>query len=204
MGFSVTFAAVPLAERDAFLGAAGVQVTDTTDPDGQALIAAAEYRGHFLIWRNLRAAPTFKEPDWPALSQAASIVVLDVVDTAGAQVLRGFESGTEVWEVSFQDQNDDLLAVRGAVPFDVEAKRQQLRAEHLERFPEDAAEDDDDLVAGYGMAIPSRLFEDLTGLYYEDGPPEGLCALSGDLPLVKLSWTGERKDPAAKPWWKFW
>lgn len=203
MGFAVTIAAIPRDRRDAFLQAAGVQVTDRPDPDGAGLEAATTLGAHFLIWRNMRVAKTFAEVDWPNLSQAAPITVLDIVDTAGAQVLRGFEAGEQRWEISFHDQNDDLLAVKGTPPVDVAAKRQQLRAEHLERHPEDRTEDDEDLVAGYGMAIPSRLFEDQTGLYYEDGPPEGLYAMAPPLPEVRLTWTGERKEPS-KPWWKIW
>lgn len=204
MGFSVTFAAIPRTYCDAFLAAAAVTVTDRPDPDGRGLISAAEHGDHFLIWRNLRVAPIFKEPDWLALSDATSLTVLDVVDSAGAQALRGFGAGRQLWEVSFQDTNDDLLAVTGSPPFDIDAMRERLRDEHLARFPDDAGEDETSLFAAYGMAIPSVLFEDMTGLYYEDGPPEGLLELSGDLPLVKLTWTGERKDMANKPWWRLW
>ena len=201
MGFSVTIAAVSLLKKDAFLDAASLQVTDKTDPEGEALLSATIFGDHFLMWRNLRAAPMFSEPDWAALSQAAPVSVLDVVDTAGAQVLRGFENGAQRWEVSFQDSNENLLAIVGTPPFNVAAKREALRVEHLKRYPEDMDEDDDSLVAGYGMEIPSRLFEDMTGIYYEDGPPDGLHVLSDDLPQVKLSWSGKPQD---KPWWKFW
>ncbi len=203
MGFMVTIAAVPLAQKEAFLNAAGVQMTDQPDADGQDLISAVDYGDYFLIWRNLRAAPTFSEPDWPVLSNASPITVLDVVDTAGAQVLRGYEGGALRWEVSFQDSNDDLFEVTGRPPFDVDALRTKLRAEHLARHPEDAEEEEAGLIAGYGMEIPSRLFEELTGLYYEDGPTEGLFSLSGDLPQIKLTWTGKPKD-TSKPWWKIW
>ena len=203
MGFSVSLAAVPLAQKDAFLRTAGVHVTDQPDPDGQGPISAVEHRGDYLIWRNLRAVPEFCEPDWHALSDASPVTVLDVVDTAGAQVLRHHDNGQEVWEVSFQDTNDDLLLVNGSVPFGMPLCT-RLRNAWLTKHPEDAGEDDADLLAGYGMEIPSRLFEELTGLYYEDGPPEGLMALSGDLPQVKLTWSGKRTDPADKPWWKIW
>lgn len=203
MGFAVTFAAVPLERKDAFLAAAGVSVTDRVDPDGAALISAAEHDDHFLLWWNLRAAPLHSEPDWPVLSQAVPVTVLDVVDTAGAQVLRGFEGGAQVWEVSFQDTNDPILKVEGPVPFDVGPLRESLREDWLADHPEDSEEDDEALVAGYGMEIPARCFETLTGLYYEDGPPEGLFELSADLPQIRLTWSGKPKGTSS-PWWKFW
>ena len=132
------------------------------------------------------------------------MTVLDVVDSAGAQVLRGFDHGEVIWEVSFQDTNDPILKVTRRVPVDTEALRSKLRDRWLEQHPEDAGESDEDLVAGYGMDLPSLVFEALTDHYYEDGPPVGLHALSGDLPQVKLTWSGERKDPSSKPWWRIW
>ena len=73
MGFSVTIAAVSLLKKDAFLDAVSLQVTDKTDPEGEALLSATIFGDHFLMWRNLRAAPMFSEPDWAALSQAAPV-----------------------------------------------------------------------------------------------------------------------------------
>ena len=204
MGFSITCVAVATKDQEAFLGAAGVSLTETPDPDGASLIAGAVWQDHFLIWRNLRAAPLTKEPDWIGLSQAVPLIVLDVVDTAGAQMVRCYEGGEEVWTVSYMDDNEDLLAVEGDVPVDVAAIQKGLRDNWLAAHPEDVTAPDEELVAGYGMELPARVFEELTGFYYEDGVPEDMRTLSGDLPLVKLGWDGKRKDPSDKPWWKFW
>lgn len=204
MGFAVTVAATPKADLDALLSGAGLVVTDRPDPDGAAQLSGAEFGDHWLMWRNLRGAPLMTEPDWNSLSRSAGLLVLDVVDTAGAQVLRGFENGAHTFEVSFADNNDDLLLIEGALPVDVSAIRADLRRRHLEAYPEDADQAEEELVAGYGADIPSRVFEAITGFYHEDGPPRHLRELSGDLPQIRVGRAGEATGPRRKPWWKFW
>ena len=204
MGFSISCVAVAAKDQEAFLSAAAVSLTDTPDPDGASLIAGAVWRDHFLIWRNLRAAPLTKEPDWIGLSRTVPLIVLDVVDTAGAQMVRAYQDGQEIWTVSFMDDNEDLLAVEGPVPVDIPALKARLRAAWLADFPDDASLDEAELAIAYSTALPSRVFEEITGFYYEDGAPEGMHTLSADLPLVKLGWDGKRKEPSDKPWWRFW
>ncbi len=200
MGYAVTLAVVPLERREAFLADAGVTVTDRLDPHAEAPLSAGEVRAFFLIWRNLRMVPLQSEPDWPGLSRVAPLHVLDVVDSAGAQMLTYYENGEERWVIEGSDMHEDFLGITGVPPHDIDAVRQRIIDEMRERFP-DVPEDPDE-VAAYNTEIPARVFSDITGFNHEDGPFEGLHALSGDVPLLSMS--GKRKDPNAKPWWKIW
>ena len=201
MGFSVTLAAVPLETRDAFLADAGVTVTDQADPEASEKISAAEVGEYFVVWRNLRMVPLHAEPDWPGLSQVAPVHVLDVVDSAGAQMLTYYEDGEERWVIEASDLHEDFLGITGAPPHDIDAVRQRIIDEMRDRVPKAPRDEADELIAS-NSELPARVFNDIVGCNHEDNPLPGLHALSGDLPV--LSVTGKRKDPNAKPWWKFW
>ena len=204
MAFVITCVSVKAQQRDAFLAAAGLTLTDRIDPDGREVLSAAPFGDQYLFWRNLRVAPPDREPDWIALSRKVPFIVLDVVNPVGMQSVRHFAQGREVWAVSYADEKNELLSTSGRLPVDVDGLGAKLRADWLAEFPEDADLDEADLVASYSAELPSRVFEEITGFYYLDGAPENLRTLSGDLPLLRPGQDGSAMAPGAKPWWKFW
>lgn len=207
MGFAVTLIAAPVGQRDALLASAGVSVTAETDPDLGAPLSAGNIGGHFVIWRNMRAFRSFDLPDGAALSRdGREVMILNVVDTAGAQDLRCYRDGPKVWGVAFSEIYDPMLHVTGPVPVDATAMVTELQAADADSDAED------DPVVYYGAEVPGRVFERLVGAHHERMPlTEPFRTLSGDLPLAEDPTAEDARAAlvtpstgSSRPWWKIW
>lgn len=196
MGFAITLIATPVQQRDALLAASGVGVSDTPDPDLSQPVSAGVVGDHFVIWHNLRSYKAWKEPDPVAMTQGAEGLFLTIVDTAGAQVLSSYKSGSKVWSVSFTETNDNFLASEGPVPIDPMDMVKELAAEH----PELA---DEDPTVTFGENVPAQIFERLTGFRYDGDTAVEFFKLTGDLPQFSPS-SNTVDGIQKKPWWKFW
>lgn len=188
MDFSLALVATPASRRDALLAATGLELTGRPDLEGKGPLSGVTQAEYFILWRNLDTASLLPEPCYGKFSQSAPLLILQVIDEVGEEVLRYMEDGAEVWSVCFHEDDYELISVSGPVPVDVAALRSRARAEWLERHPEDAEADDADLLVAYGAHIPARVFFEITGVWYADGPPEGLVHLSGDLPTQHHGW----------------
>ncbi len=205
MGFAVTLIAVPVEKRDALLEAGGIVVTPTLDADLAAPISAGKVGSHFILWYNMRAFDGYDLPDGRALSRrGADVLVLNVVDTAGAQELAFYSEGEEVWTVSFSDINADLLGSTGSPPFEP----MEILLELAEKDTDPLVMDEIEQVVCYGGEVPGRIFERIVGFYHEEFMPNGFSVVAGDLPLTSEQISKAPDIPAQvavkKPWWKFW
>ncbi|MCV2880618.1 hypothetical protein [Actibacterium sp. XHP0104] len=199
MGFAVTLIATPAGQRDALLGTARATVTGTNDAELSSPVSAGLVGDHFVIWRNMRAFKGYDLPDGRALSRGgADVLVLHVVDTAGAQELGFYRDGQEVWTVTYSEQNPDFLASTGTPPHDPQAIVAELQA------ADDQADDDVDATVYYGGEVPGLIFQRIVGANHETIDADGFCALSGDLPLTGAQITPMPAPSSRKPWWKFW
>lgn len=204
MGFAVTLIAVSAEKRDAFLGAAGVTETGEAAPYPTKPVSAGCVGDHYVIWRNMRDFRSFELPDGKALSRCgAQVLVLHVVDTVGAQELGCYENGEELWTITFNEVNPDMLASTGSPPLDPMQIVKELHAEDPD--PEDG--DSVDLVVYYGGEVPGRVFAKLVGRNHETLYDNSFVGLSGDLPCTSEQITKypdpQQGEPKRK-WWKFW
>ena len=120
-------------------------------------------------------------------------MVLDVVETAMAAIVRSYSNGNLVWTVT--GSNDDGLTLEGDVPVDMTKVREAFEVEMKnlnlgDDFEADFEEDP------FGLAV--QVFVELTGFRYDAVHELPFTELHGEM-LGK-----KREHDAQKSWWKLW